>query len=234
MAAGRSNLVGNFSHSQANSDYLESLRFFSSSFSFMYPIFILSIVKPLSVKMTRDPSQQFSFKFLQLSIRFFFCLIVFWIIYSLLFCWNGKKQMMMMKTTGSNGPPQKKWKDAYTLFNLCVLWLLCVLYTTWPGCICVSWPCQASEFDYIQQQAKESSWIFNSLSSSKKRTSISVIYDSENVQRFFSFSFLLSSNSTPVALFPIRGINQNTIHFITFCYFCFFLLLRYIIMYEMR
>ena len=73
MAAGRSNLVGNFSHSQANSDYLESLRFFLLLLFYVcIPFLILSIVKSLSVKMTRDPSQQFSFKFLQLSIRFFF------------------------------------------------------------------------------------------------------------------------------------------------------------------
>lgn len=128
MAAGRSNLVGNFSHSQANSDYLESLRFFSSSFSFMYPIFILSIVKPLSVKMTRDPSQQFSFKFLQLSIRFFFVLLFLNYLFAfILLKWEETDDDD--EDDGLERPPSKEVERCvYIIQSVCAMTAMCIIY----------------------------------------------------------------------------------------------------------
>lgn len=140
---------------------------------------------------------------------------------------------MMMKTTGSNGPSEKETgKDAYIHYSICVcaVYILCYgprVISVWAGHVRL-------ELDSSQQ----SSWIFNSLGK-EKRTSISVIYDSENVQLFSSSSssacvFLPLLDSVGLSALPLyihiniptRGINQNTILFITFFF------LRHIIIWN--
>lgn len=102
---------------------------------------------------------------------------------------------------GLERPPSKEVERCvYIIQSVCAMTaMLCVLYTTWPGCMCVSWPCQASEFDYITT-ASQREFMNIQLSLLRKRELASRLFmtvKTFNVFFLFLFFFLLTLPPLP-------------------------------------